>query len=133
MKQCGRCGTEQPLAEFHRRGNGHQAWCKSCRRAYDRSYHLRTRPTRIRQAKARHEKLVAWYRELKSHTPCADCGGFFHPVAMTWDHLPGQEKVGDVGTLLRRHSRETLLNEIAKCELVCANCHAVRSFKRRGA
>ena len=29
--------------------------------------------------------------------------------------------------------RETILDEIRKCELVCANCHAVRTFNRYGA
>jgi hypothetical protein len=31
----------------------------------------------------------------------------------------------------RRHSAATVEAEIAKCELVCANCHAVRTFNRR--
>ena len=57
-------------------------------------------------------------------------GGFFHHAAMTWDHLPGREKVNEVSNL-RRTSRKAVLAEIAKCELVCANCHAVRSFERR--
>jgi hypothetical protein len=50
---------------------------------------------------------------------------------MQWDHLPGYEKVGDLGRLQARHSKAAVLAEIAKCELVCANCHAVRTFRRR--
>ena len=75
--------------------------------------------------------MTAWYRDLNANTPCTDCGGIFHPAAMTWDHLPGYEKVDNVGAMLTRHSRAKLLREIAKCELVCANCHAVRSYERR--
>ena len=55
----------------------------------------------------------------------------FHPVAMQWDHLPGQPKRGAVGILVRNLSRERILEEMAKCELVCANCHAVRTYERR--
>jgi hypothetical protein len=43
-------------------------------------------------------------------------------------------KLDDVANLLQRsHSKRAILAEIAKCELVCANCHAVRSLARRGA
>src|SRR2546423_6568613 len=121
----------KPLSEFHRRGRGHQTWCKSCRRDYDSRYHLATRTTRVAQKRRRHAELVAWHRTLKSATPCVDCGGIFHPAAMTWDHLPGANKVGDVSSLVQRHNRRAILEEIAKCELVCANCHAVRTFQRR--
>src|SRR5712691_3732151 len=49
---------------------------------------------------------------------------------MTWDHLPGRAKVGDISSL-RRFSKRAVMVEIEKCELVCANCHAVRSYERR--
>jgi hypothetical protein len=50
---------------------------------------------------------------------------------MQWDHLPEFEKKAALGTLVRHGSRRQVLEEIAKCELVCANCHAVRSFLGR--
>ena len=131
MKTCGHCRRLLALSEFHRRGRGYQTWCKDCRRSYDALYHQRTRPTRLMQKRRRHEELVAWYTAMKSSTPCADCGGVFHPAAMTWDHLPGEPKVDDVSSMLQRHNRSLILAEIEKCELVCANCHAVRSFMRR--
>jgi hypothetical protein len=52
---------------------------------------------------------------------------------MQWDHLPGQPKTGDLGNLIRRHNKRIILEEIEKCELVCSNCHAVRTLGRRGA
>lgn len=63
--------------------------------------------------------------------PCADCGGRFHPVAMHFDHRPGTVKEFDVGWAVRGYSRRRILAEIEKCDLVCANCHAVRTYKRR--
>jgi formate dehydrogenase assembly factor FdhD len=131
MKRCGNCGQAKPVTEFHRRGRGLQTWCKKCRREYDARYHRATRRKRVAQKKLRHAELVAWYQALKSRVPCADCGGMFHHAAMTWDHLPGATKVADVSSLLQRHNRKLILAEIAKCELVCANCHAVRTFQRR--
>jgi len=124
----------KPLSDFHRRGtSGRQTWCRACRRVYDRDYHARTRETRIAQKRKRHLELRAWYLDLK-RAPCSDCKGVFAPEVMTWDHLPGSVKLDDVANLLQRsHSKRVILREIAKSELVCANCHAIRSLERRGA
>ncbi len=54
---------------------------------------------------------------------------FPHQV-MQWDHRPGSEKLGDVSQDFWGSSREEILVEIAKCDLVCANCHAIRTFTR---
>jgi hypothetical protein len=51
---------------------------------------------------------------------------------MQWDHLPGFEKLGDVSAAFWGRSRLEVLAEIAKCELVCANCHTIRTFERSG-
>lgn len=69
-------------------------------------------------------------RELKSR-PCADCGLVFHPAAMEFDHLPGTIKRLDIASLVRRGSIGLARMEVEKCEVVCANCHAVRTFRRR--
>ena len=74
---------------------------------------------------------MRWYIGLKAGRPCSDCGQAFHPAAMQWDHLPGRSKEADLAVLARRGSRKRVLDKIAKCELVCANCHALRSHLRR--
>src|SRR5881397_129910 len=84
MKRCGLCRALMSFDEFHRRGGGYQTWCKSCRRRYDRAYHRRTRETRLTQKRVQHQRIVEWYRQLKSRTPCADCGRTFHHAAMSW-------------------------------------------------
>jgi hypothetical protein len=60
-----------------------------------------------------------------------DCGGTFSPECMDFDHKSG-EKVNNVGTMVvRGWNRARVLAEIAKCELVCANCHRTRTKNRR--
>jgi hypothetical protein len=132
MKKCGRCGLEKPSSEFHHwnRSDGRQPWCKPCRQTYDHDYHARNRERRRQQVKERRRRLHAWNNELKSSMPCADCGQFFPPVAMTWDHLPGSEKITEVSNLVRAGKTLQARKEVEKCELVCANCHAVRSYDR---
>jgi hypothetical protein len=71
--------------------------------------------------------------KLKSH-PCLDCGGTFPTCCMDFDHRPNEAKGAAVSDLARnwKVSEKVLLDEIAKCDLVCANCHRIRTSVRRG-
>lgn len=131
-KRCGKCGEEKPLEQFHlSRRDGRQLWCKACRKLYDAEYHRRTLDRRRAAWPEKKRLFREWYCALKEGKPCADCGGSFPPDAMHWDHLPGMDKRGDVGNIARNLNRNAVLAEIKKCELVCANCHAVRTMVRR--
>ena len=75
--------------------------------------------------------LKAWMLELKSR-PCADCGGVFPVCCMDFDHRDGTEKAYNLGSMFAHHySRELIQTELDKCDLVCANCHRVRTRNRR--
>lgn len=65
--------------------------------------------------------------DLKRLSHCADCGGNFHPAAMDFDPT---EKVANVGNMMN-NSKVVRELEISKCEIVCANCHRVRTYNRR--
>jgi len=51
---------------------------------------------------------------------------------MQWDHLPEFEKAGDISGGFPGRTEQEILDEIAKCELVCTNCHIIRTFRRNG-
>lgn len=59
---------------------------------------------------------------------CVDCGYNKHPDALDFDHTDG--KTRNIGTL---RSMKRVLEEIErhKCEVVCANCHRIRTAERR--
>lgn len=75
--------------------------------------------------------VVQEVNELKS-SPCVDCGGTFPTVCMDFDHVPERGPKGwNVGSMVSHgYSRELILSEIAKCDLVCANCHRIRTNRR---
>ncbi len=75
--------------------------------------------------KARLRDLVRAAKER----PCVDCGNRFPYYVMDFDHVDGA-KVMIVSKLANMGGTERLLKEIAKCEVVCANCHRVRSWNR---
>jgi hypothetical protein len=117
--------------EFHRwyKGDGYQPWCKACRKEYDAAYFQANKHRRKPRRRDENDAFRRWYAGLKAG-PCQDCGGTFAPGAMHWDHRPGENKIADVGWLATRRNRQRILDEIAKCDLVCANCHAVRTAER---
>jgi len=62
---------------------------------------------------------------------CMDCGYNEHPAALEFDHHVDSEKSFNIGEQIGSRSRERLWEEIAKCDVVCANCHAIRTATRR--
>jgi hypothetical protein len=130
-KKCNWCGEIKPLNKFHRRGpNGRQAVCIPCKQEYDKANYRKKAEHHKGVVAARVQEVKLWARTLKDG-PCTDCGGQFHPEAMQWDHVSGSKR-WDVGAMTHAgYAKETILKEIAKCELVCANCHAVRTASRR--
>lgn len=93
-------------------------------------------PATRRKAKNRrkHERHVERLRSeldaLKLERGCADCGYRGHAVALDFDHLPGFPKLRNIGRLAKDGGRARVYAEVAKCEVVCANCHRVRSLQR---
>jgi len=76
-------------------------------------------------------ELKAWMMRLKAE-PCCDCGKSFPACCMDFDHRMGCVKQYNVGSMFAHHySRGLIEMEIAKCDLVCANCHRIRTQKRR--
>jgi len=84
------------------------------------------------QIQTRYKRKVREYIDTFKDVPCADCGKNFHRYAMDFDHVRG-EKMFNISEICctRMVSREKLNEEIRKCDVVCANCHRVRTFNRR--
>jgi hypothetical protein len=64
--------------------------------------------------------------------PCTDCGHRFPTCVMDLDHVRGSKrfKVSEAVQLAYSASIDALQDEIAKCEVVCANCHRIRTEAR---
>lgn len=92
----------------------------------DSAKHQRTREG-LRRVRA---KKRAQVDELK-RKPCADCGGTFHPFVMDFDHREGTAKTFNVSAGIPLGlSWNRIVEEAAKCDVVCSNCHRMRTFRR---
>lgn len=67
---------------------------------------------------------------IKENGRCADCGGRFPAIVMEFDHVRGRKKFTVSNRVHGHTGLAPVLAEIAKCDLVCANCHRVRTWKR---
>lgn len=132
---CSRCHKRKKLTSFNKdskpSAHGHQHYCKKCiKEVYNIRYQKNPKYYRVKGKEQRdriREKLIAY---LMAH-PCKDCENKDIRV-LEFDHLNPAEKEYDVSTMLHRFSWETILREIAKCDVVCANCHKIRTSERNG-
>jgi hypothetical protein len=137
LLRCSKCKALKPPVEFawHRKARGERdCYCRPCRAAYKRAHYLTYRQRYIDQATARKSRLILQRTRFlieyfRTH-PCRDCGET-DPVVLEFDHL--RDKQFDIGAALWRRNWESILAEMEKCEVVCANCHRRRTSRRRGA
>jgi hypothetical protein len=140
MRLCKKCGIFKSVDAF-----GKHSWCRECLRSYmkskrsdpaylekERSFQVAYREQNLSEMRSKDRGRMArqqeWLNGMKSD-PCVDCGRTFHPSVMDFDHVAGYKFRG-IGEILG-YSEEIILQEIDKCELVCANCHRVRTKSRR--
>lgn len=81
-------------------------------------------------AERRYIKRRHWLDSIKIASGCVDCKIWGPPEVLGFDHIEGEKKF-NIGQSWNQ-GRVALEEEIAKCEIVCANCHAIRTKKRNG-
>jgi len=74
--------------------------------------------------------LIKYIQEMKSSSPCLDCKVSYPYYVMDFDHVRGR-KQKNVMELINTLSKKKIDEEIAKCEIVCSNCHRIRTHKRK--
>jgi hypothetical protein len=127
-KVCTKCLDVKNLDEFEtdtRWKDGKGSRCKACVNSTKRA----RKPYNNGKNKLYRRERQALNIQLKSN-PCSDCKVQYHWSAMQWDHRPGELKLGDPAKFINSMDTDGFLKEIAKCDLVCANCHAVRTYFR---
>jgi len=98
------------------------------------SYHCgkgQKEKTKNRQKQSRHRN-IAFIREHKQGKRCADCKEDYPYWMLEFDHLPEHEKLFTIGgRRARDFTIQQLIEEIAKCDIVCSNCHKNRTYWRQ--
>ncbi len=105
---------------------------KQKQREHSKNYyvnHRETQKARTRNWERRYvEKIGQFILEYLLRNPCIDCGES-NPVKLSFDHVRGTKSfnIGEASTLKR--SESIIIDEIAKCEVRCFNCHMFKTAK----
>lgn len=132
-KVCSDCSEEKPIEDFRWRDQSLGIRLGRCSRC-DRNWRARDYRNKSESYRARIDRLHAELRAIVEEAkkpPCMDCGVSYPPYVMDFDHRDPTQKVSKVSNLMRLGSREKLIAELSKCDLVCANCHRKRTHKQR--
>lgn len=139
MKTCTLCREEKPLEKFNRnesKPDGLQSQCRECGKKKSRAYYEenKTQMRRMIGEKNKQRRVAAqkvMMSVLQASGGCKDCGET-DIMVLEFDHVVGR-KIGGISKLANDGvSTEKLLREIKKCDVVCANDHRRRTYRRSG-
>ena len=127
MRLCAKCGKE---GVFYNRPNGKEySYCPDCQNKYTREHYAENKQYYVDKAIARKKKLYEEVIIVNKNKLCADCGQRFPIVCMDFDHARGVKKF-NISSSYYQFSMKKVQEEIAKCDVVCANCHRFRTAQR---
>ncbi len=132
MKICTKCNNEKEDTEFNwkNKSKGTRQWaCRECHSKYLKTHYKKNPSTYLNSTKKTKKKLLEYIKEAKN-LPCQDCGIRYPYYVMDFDHRNSNEKKFAISQSKRIGSIEKTKTEIAKCDVVCANCHRERTFGR---
>lgn len=134
MKTCYRCYEDKPTKEMQVRKGKVLGVCKGC---YEKHYaNLCKSEKELRKTKreadkrSRNRRRQFVLNHLKRN-PCTDCGEN-DIIVLEFDHLNPKEKFKEVAKIVANGTTKQLKEEVAKCEVVCANCHRKRTANMFG-
>lgn len=133
-KICVTCEISKSLEEFGKQSknkDGLNSKCKSCKRIYDNIYHsnrsIQNKEKKYSQQIIRRLKARKYVNEYLKDKKCGTCSENRIP-ALDFHHL--KDKLFNIcDGVLKGYSLEKIKKEIAKCEVICANCHRIETAK----
>lgn len=84
----------------------------------------------LSRTRNRRNKISRYIKFLKDNKECMDCKQQFPPFILEFDHRPGETKLFNISSARSTRTTEEIDTEVAKCDLVCANCHRFRTWSR---
>jgi hypothetical protein len=136
LKTCPTCSLALPISNFPKNKSkidGLSSHCRECKARYQKSWYEKNKERHSARVRERNDRITkenrAYVVRVKMESSCVDCGES-NPVVLDFDHVNG-DKSYNVGNLAGgAYSLDTVKAEIAKCEVVCSNCHRKRTASR---
>lgn len=137
QKMCRRCQELKSLDEFQkysRNSDGLQPYCRPCKRLLDREHYERNPRRNYERNRAAAQRNRLWLYEYLKMKECEWDGCEINdPDMLVLDHLNPEEKHLEVSQMVQRsYSLQTIIAEIAKCRVLCANHHQKHTIQQFG-
>ncbi len=133
MRHCGGCNSDKDESEFDWKNKAKgikQRHCKICQSKTTSKHYRENAAAYKKRSVANKERAQRFILDYLSKHPCVDCGES-DPIVLDFDHT--HKKVRGISQMvLYGRTNEALLQEIAKCEVRCANCHRRKTAKQYG-
>lgn len=134
VKTCTKCSVEKTIEQFslQSKATGKRSTrCKECMATTIKEHYQKYKQQYAEKSAKRRASVMKEIVKLKESKPCMDCGRQYPYYVMDFDHRDRAEKKDGIARLIRSEVLGIVLSEIAKCDLVCSNCHRIRTHTRK--
>jgi DNA-binding Lrp family transcriptional regulator len=98
------------------------------------SYHLNSNTeAKVSKKKRRYDEPAGFLDAIQAHKEkfgCADCQTMYPHYVLEFDHRPEFKKIANVYRVYKKYGEDRAWQEVAKCDIVCSNCHKIRTWER---
>jgi t-SNARE complex subunit (syntaxin) len=132
-KTCPKCKETKQTSLFSRNKNkpdGYQRECKVCMRTSNMNSYNKNKKAYHARSQAHTQKVLNEISEYKVSQTCKKCGCKKHYL-LEFHHIDPSTKDNDVSTIIKTRGRKIIWDEIAKCVVLCKNCHADSHYQER--
>ena len=126
-KICSKCKTEKPISEFRFRNKSkgtYHSQCKDCEKQRDKIHYQESKERQVsvrETAQFQKERNLQLVENVRSNG-CRKCGEKRFYV-LDFHHRIPNSKEDVIAHMIKSSSAERLLEELSKCDVLCANCH----------
>jgi len=103
---------------------------KAKHKEYSKNYYEKNKQKVIAKSAIGRKKFADKWRTFKETLTCSKCG-FSHPAAIDFHHVNPKEKEIGLDRLARNCAWDRIEKELAKCIVLCANCHRIHHYEER--
>jgi len=123
MRKCSKCKKRKPR-------NKTSSYCKYCHNEYQKEYYKKN-PSSIRKSCIKRRNDIRKLVIDGKNKPCEDCNKKYPYYVMDYDHRSSKKKKFNLSIAASKYrSIKSIMLEIAKCDVVCSNCHRERTFNK---
>ena len=129
--RCNKCGEEKSESEFNfnKSKDRYEYHCKRCHSEYLKAHYQANKEYYKEKSRRRASELREWLLEYKSQLKCVDCGED-HPACLEFHHV-GKKDLEIADTIQNGWTKERILAEIERCDVLCSNCHKKRHWNAK--